>query len=149
TAVHPDYLAPRYLATAARLQLQSNPAVGRHLHGSTHRRFLLLGTTLGPISRPTRPSPLRHHRTHPDRTQPHRTSHAPDELLLSTLCLPDPVGGILDGHVRGPEHQRRHEQSAGASTRRRQWDAQHLPELGRRAVNGLLLYRDHRWSCVT
>ena len=58
--VHADHLAPGDLAAPARLQLQLDPAVGRHLHGAVDRRLpgrRAAGRAIWPTSTAPAPSP--------------------------------------------------------------------------------------------
>ena len=67
----------------------------------------------------------------------------PDELPLPGLRRASSPGGTGPRAVRGAEHQCGDEQPSGQPAGRRRRDAQHVPELGERAVDRLLLHRHH------
>ena len=74
---------------------------------------------------------------------PHRAPGAPHELPLPGLRSAAAAGGTGPRAVRRAQHQCGDEQPPGQPARCRRRNAQHLPELGQRPVDRLLLHRHH------
>ena len=111
-AVHADHLAAGHLAPAARLQLQPDPAVGRHRHDPADRRVPdhrpAGGSTVGPLRGPG----VRDRRAYRLRGQLPAAGTAPHQLQLRLVRVARlPVRG-RHGAVLLPQPGRGHEQPA-------------------------------------
>ena len=93
--------------------------------------------------RPLRSPAIRHRRPGPHRRQPARPAGPAHELPLPAVRPHAPALRPLARHVRRAQHERRHEQPPGRPAGGGGRHAQHLPELGQRAVHRVLLHPHH------
>ena len=105
--------------------------------------FLIVGPLAGTAVRPLRRPAVRHHR--PDRVggQLPAAGTAADQLQLRLVRRADLLVRGWHGAVLLAEPGRGHEQPAGGAARRGRGHAEHVPELGHRAVHGPVLHHRH------
>ena len=108
-----DHLAAGDLAAAARLRLQPDAAVGRHLPAAADRRLPVSGPDVRDPVRPLRRARLRHRRHGRVRRQLHRPDAAAGRLPLLGVRAADRRQRHRRRHVRRPELVVDHEQRPG------------------------------------